>query len=93
VAALYTPLSLFNLFSWTQFKKKALVTSMLRPQDKTSVHAYGRGVDFRSSIYTAKEKKIILEFFDQFVYDSKRPKKKVLLLEEDPAHFHLQVLS
>jgi len=84
---------LFNLFSWIQFEKKALVTSILRPENKKSVHAHGRGIDFRSTVYTEKEKKLILGFFDQFVYDPKRPKMKVLLLEDDPEHFHLQTFS
>lgn len=86
-------LSFFNLFSFEEFNKTAYITSLIRKSDKTSVHAFGRGVDIRSSIYTEDQKNKLLQFFDDFPYDSKRPKMKTLILHGEAEHFHLQTLT
>lgn len=88
-------LAWFNFFSFEEFNKTAFITSIIRKNKKTSVHAHGRGVDIRSSRYTKDQKDKLLLFFNDFPYDPKRPELDTLIHHDSGSgwHWHLQSLT
>jgi len=80
------------------FGKDLILTSIYRDQ-RSSVHKYWRGVDFRiepqgqESIYTQDERDSIVQFCNGFSYDPNRPHIKTLKMHDAGSgfHGHLQV--
>lgn len=83
-----------------------MITSIIRPDDKNSVHAYGRGVDF--VIVDSGGRMIApMHFINRLLtwvniewnYDIKRPNMKTLMwhtVDKDKRsgfHFHLQCMQ
>lgn len=55
-----------NYFSVNEFGKEIIITELLRkPRNNNDVHAYGRGADVRSWIYTPEEKTEITEYLNR----------------------------
>jgi hypothetical protein len=79
-----------------RFGEPLYITSLIRPEDKTSVHGYGRGGDADNDVGLDANKKteIVLWVNWHFTYDPTRPDMKVCMLHEVKGrggdHLHFQ---
>ena len=86
---------LASYFSWycnDHFLIDPTVTSIHRP-DRSSVHAWGKGIDFRSRDFSALQIELLVAHFNnKFTYDIHRPTLRTLLYHDVGSgfHFHLQ---
>jgi hypothetical protein len=82
-----------------KFDKDFIITSIYRSGNDFSVHAYWRGLDFRvqqagkKSYFTKEEQDSIVDYCEQFLYDTRREKRrfKTLKIHGSVLHGHLQV--
>lgn len=96
-------IEVYALASFIQhrFKKDVIVTSVYRGRDKTSTHAFWRGVDLRVTpgggepIYTKRELDQIKAFCIHFEYSPYPDKKKYKTIKIHDTggglHIHMQV--
>ncbi|MEE8382232.1 MAG: hypothetical protein V3R78_10220 [Thermodesulfobacteriota bacterium] len=84
-------------YIYNRFGEPLYVTSVFRPQNRESVHAYWRGVDCDNDAgLDVGEKQELAEYLNwMYTYDPKRPEKKVCLLHSVEGrggdHFHIQI--
>lgn len=99
------------IFAEIEFKKDLIITDLIRTQDEQnyiyrenadyqvkpwqSVHQFGRGCDLRVVTFTPKEIERLTDFFNQFIYDPKRPMKYTCQVHDvgSGIHYHLQSLT
>ncbi len=85
-----------NAYCFAMYGKVMFVTSVLRPADKGSVHAYGRGFDTDNDTMPVEHKKDVMVYVNKhFEYDPERPEKTVCDLHAIPGrggdNWHMQV--
>jgi len=75
-------------------EREAVVTSLIRTDNPSSVHAYGRGADIRTRDWPAGLPEGLAHKINVlFVYDPERPEKQCALVHNvgQGTHLHLQV--
>ena len=80
-----------DAYSRFHFGKQILVTSLVRKNNKHSVHYWGRGADIRSWIYTQSEIQDLLRFvIENFPYEGARYESAMYHSAGSGFHIHLQ---
>lgn len=79
-------------YSRCHFGKGIIVTSLVRTDDRTSVHYWGKGGDLRSRCYTFEQLKDIKQYINNN-YEYRTPGKHTLMIHDvgRGIHIHVQV--
>lgn len=76
------------------FQKDVMITSLIRKEDKGSVHYWGRGADVRAHDLSDGAREMIEEWLNKmFIYGKNGIETCYLHGEGANSHFHLQVIG
>lgn len=79
-------------YSRYHFGKGIIITSLVRTDNRMSVHYWGRGADLRSRCYTSEQLKDIKQYINNN-YEYRTPGKQILMIHDvgQGIHIHVQV--